>query len=163
WTRSSECWPPFQWMTSTISPAASSTSVTISVISARTSRWHIRIVVLGAFHAVERSSASAVRSGRAAPASGSGIPPSRCRHVSTPCSLPRFLQLRCDQAIVGIASGIATFCQRCIVLGLPQLQLDNAPSVLVLVSHHALGLLDRFDRHRRDGAQHLGGDRLIDA
>ena len=35
--------------------------------------------------------------------------------------LPRLLQLRCDQAIVGVASGIATFCQRCIVLGLLQL------------------------------------------
>ena len=31
-TRNSECWPPFQWMTSTISPAVSSMSATISVI-----------------------------------------------------------------------------------------------------------------------------------
>src|SRR5260370_30515965 len=51
-TRSSECWPPFQWMTSTISPAASSTSAMISVINARTNRWRVRIVVLGAFRRI---------------------------------------------------------------------------------------------------------------
>ena len=54
-TRSSECWPPFQWMTSTISAAASSISTTISVISARTSRWRVLIVVRGACHAAEPS------------------------------------------------------------------------------------------------------------
>jgi hypothetical protein len=40
-------------------------------------------------------------------------------------SLPRLLQLRCDQAIVGVASGIAAFSERCIVLGLLQLQLGE--------------------------------------
>ena len=73
-------------------------------------------------------------------------------------SLPRLLQLRCNQAIVGVASGIATLCQRCFVLGLLQLQLGDAPSVLVLVSQHALGLLSRLNRHRRNGAQYLGRD-----
>jgi hypothetical protein len=46
--------------------------------------------------------------------------------------LPCLLQLGRDQAIVGVASGIATFCQRCIVPGLLQLQLGDAPSVLAL-------------------------------
>ena len=44
--------------------------------------------------------------------------------------LPSLLQLRCDQAVVGVACGIATFGQRCIVLRLPQLQLGDAPPVL---------------------------------
>src|SRR5215470_13912131 len=78
-------------------------------------------------------------------------------------SLPRLLQLRCNQAIVGVASGIATLCQRCFVLGLLQLQLGDAPSVLVLVSQHALGLLSRLNRHRRNGAQYLGRDYPVDA
>ncbi len=78
-------------------------------------------------------------------------------------SLPRLLQLRCDQAVVGVASGIAAFSERCIVLGLLQLQLGDASSVLILVSEHPPGLLSRFDRHRRHGAQHLGRDGLVDA
>ena len=49
-------------------------------------------------------------------------------------SLPRLLQLRCDQAIVGVASGVAAFSERCIVLGLLQLQLGDAPPFLILVS-----------------------------
>ena len=77
--------------------------------------------------------------------------------------LPRLLQLRSDQAIVGIASSVATFGKRCIILGLAQLHLGNAPPILVLVPQHALGLHRRLDRHRRHGAQHLGGDRLVDA
>src|SRR5205823_14354346 len=43
-------------------------------------------------------------------------------------------ELRCDQAIVRVASGIAAFSERRIVLGLLQLQLGNAPPVLILVS-----------------------------
>ena len=35
-TRSSECWPPFQWITRTTSRAAWSTSATMPVIKART-------------------------------------------------------------------------------------------------------------------------------
>src|SRR6476620_9236318 len=78
-------------------------------------------------------------------------------------SLPCLLQLRCDQAIVGVASGIAALSERRIVLGLLQLQLGNVPPVLILVSEHPFGLLSRLDRHRRYGAQHLGRDGLIDA
>jgi hypothetical protein len=44
-------------------------------------------------------------------------------------SFPRLLQLSRDQAIVKVASGIAMFCQRRIVLGLLQLQLGNASSL----------------------------------
>jgi len=49
------------------------------------------------------------------------------RHSTEPLSagldtLQRGLpQLRRDQTIVGVSSGIATFCQRCIVVGLLQL------------------------------------------
>src|SRR6266699_2619350 len=78
-------------------------------------------------------------------------------------SLPRLLQLRCDQAIVGVASGIAAFSERCIVLGLLQLQLGDTPPVLILVFEHPFGLLSRLDRHWRYGAQHLGRDGLVDA
>src|SRR6202023_3392071 len=145
WTRSSECWPPFQWMTSTISPAASSISTTISVISARTSRWRVLIVVRGALHAAERFIG---QSGEV----GTHIVGIRHLHLIEPLpatldtlqrSLPRLLQLRCDQAIVGGASGIAAFSERCIVLGLLQLQLGDAPPFLILVSWHPFGLLSR--------------------
>src|SRR6516162_3945571 len=78
-------------------------------------------------------------------------------------SLPRLLQLRCNQAIIWVASCIAPFSERRIVLGLLQLQLRNAPRVLILVSEHPFGLLSRLDRHRRQGAQHLGRDGLVDA
>ena len=100
-------------MTSTISPAASSTSATISVISARTSRWRVRIVVRGAFHAAERSSASPVKSGRSIADIGRShaIEPLPATLDTLQRGLPRLLQLRCDQAIVGVARGIATFGQ----------------------------------------------------
>jgi hypothetical protein len=78
-------------------------------------------------------------------------------------SLPCLLQLRCNQAIVGVAGGIAAFGERRIVSGLLQLQLGDAPPVLILVSEHPVGLLSRLDRHRRHGAQHLGRDGLVDA
>src|SRR5262245_41029695 len=77
--------------------------------------------------------------------------------------LPRLLQLRRDQAIVGVTSSIAAFSQRRIVLGLLQLQLGDAPPVLILVSEHPVGLLSRLDRHRRHSPQHLGRDGLVDA
>src|SRR6202049_3687429 len=77
--------------------------------------------------------------------------------------LPCLLQLCCDQAVVGGASGIAALSERCIVLGLLQLQLCNAPPVLVFVSEHPLGLLSRLDRHRRYRAQHLDRDGLVNA
>jgi hypothetical protein len=48
-------------------------------------------------------------------------------------------------------------------LGLLQLQLGDAPPVLILVSKHPVGLLSRLDRHRRYGPQHLGRDGLVDA
>ncbi len=77
--------------------------------------------------------------------------------------LPCLLQLCCDQAVVGIASGIAAFGERCIVLGLLQLQLGDAPPILLLVSEHSLGLLSRLDRHRRYGTQHLDRNGLVNA
>ena len=58
---------------------------------------------------------------------------------------------------------MAAFSKRCIVLGLLQFQLGDAPPVLVLVSEHPLGLLSRLDRHRRYRAQHLGRDGLVNA
>src|SRR5205823_194904 len=64
---------------------------------------------------------------------------------------------------IGVASGIAAFSERCIVLGLLQLQLGDAPPFLILVSYHPFRLLSRLDRHRRYGAQHLGRDGLVDA
>jgi hypothetical protein len=74
-------------------------SAMISVIRARTSRWRARIVVLGSFHAAERSLASPVKSGRASPTSGARIPSSRCRHASTRSSAVSHAlsQLRSDQ------------------------------------------------------------------
>ena len=56
-TRSSECWPPRQWIVSTTSRASSSTSTTMSVINVRSSCWRARIVTPGAFHAADRLSA----------------------------------------------------------------------------------------------------------
>src|SRR5438552_1431725 len=105
WTRSSECWPPFQWMTSTISPAASSISTTISVISARTSRWRVLIVVHGALHAAERSSANPVTSGRTSSASDICIRSSRSRQRSTRCSAVSHASssLRVPNPAVGVA------------------------------------------------------------
>src|SRR5450755_1075192 len=122
-------------MTSTISPASASTSATISVISTRTSRWRVRMVVRGALHAAERSSASPVRSGRASSALDVCVRSSCSRQRST----------------------------RCIVLGLLQLQLGDTLPVLILVFQHPLSLLSRLDRHRRHGAQHLRCDGLVDA
>jgi hypothetical protein len=42
--------------------AASSTSATISTTRVLSSRWQVRVVTLGAFHAASRSSASPVKS-----------------------------------------------------------------------------------------------------
>src|ERR1700685_4567224 len=122
WIRNSECAPPFQWMARTISPATASISTTISVISARTSRWRVLIVVRGAFHAAARSSANPVKSGwiSSRPYSNELLPATL---DTLQRGLPCLLQLGCDQAVVGVASGIAAFGERCIVLGLLQLQL----------------------------------------
>src|SRR5437867_3855971 len=62
-TRNCECWPPHQWTVRTTLRVASSTSATMSVTRARRSRWRVRMVTPGAFHATSRSSARPVKSG----------------------------------------------------------------------------------------------------
>src|SRR6266550_2976736 len=84
--------------------------------------------------------------------SSHSIEPLPTRFDTLQRGLPRPLQLRSDQAIVGVTSGIATFGKRCIVLSLLQLQLCDTLSVMVLFFQHTLGLYRCFDRHWRYGA-----------
>lgn len=83
-TRSSECWSPFQWMTSTTSPTAK--SAMISVNTARTNRWRVRIAVCGTFQAAARLSANPEKSGFVPPGSGAFKSSRRLRHCSARCS-----------------------------------------------------------------------------
>jgi hypothetical protein len=77
-------------------------------------------------------------------------------------SLPVFLKLGGDQAVVGIACGIPPFGQRRLVFGLLQLQFDDA---LLLTAHlHVppLGLDRGLDCDRLDRHQQLPRDGLVD-
>ena len=68
----------------------------------------------GAFHAASRSSAKPLKFGGTMGGSGVRTASSRAWHVSTSAKrrLPTLLKLRGDQAIVGIAGGVAPFGER---------------------------------------------------
>jgi hypothetical protein len=70
--------------------------------------------------------------------------------------------LRRDQAIVGIAGGIAPFRERGLISGLLQLQFHD--TLLFSPAFHAppFCLQCRLDGHRLDHAEKLSGDRRID-
>lgn len=77
---------------------------------------------------------------------------SRCRrsmcHVhaylagldTTQCRFPVLLQLRGDQAVIRIAGGIASLCQRGFVLSLLQFEFNDAPLLAQGVHKHLFGL-----------------------
>ena len=125
----------------------------------------MRMVTPGAFHAASRSSASPVKSG----ARDGGIRSPHCLQPrlagldAAERRLPALLELRGDQAIVGIAGGVAPFRERGFVSGLLQLQLDDALSFDPAFHVPPLGLHRRLDRHRLHGAEKLSGDRGVDA
>jgi len=78
------------------------------------------------------------------------------------CTLPGLFQLRCNQAVVRVASSVAAFSKRRIMASLLQLQLGDAPSILIFVSQHTFGLLSRFNRHRCYDAEHPSCNYLVD-
>ena len=77
--------------------------------------------------------------------------------------LPALLELRGDQAIVGIAGSVAPLRKRGFISSLLQLQFHDA--LLFALSFHVppLGLHCRLDRHRLHGAEKLSSDRGVDA
>jgi hypothetical protein len=84
------------------------------------------------------------------------------RLEATKCHLPALLELRGDEAIIGIAGSIAPLRQRGLISGLLQFEFDDA--LLFTASFHvrASGLHCRLDRHRSDRTQQLLGDRGVD-
>ena len=76
--------------------------------------------------------------------------------------LPALLELRGDQAVIGIAGSVAPFRERCFIAGLLQLEFHDA--LLFIPSFHipASGLHCCLDRHRLDRAEQLSGDRGVD-
>jgi len=84
-------------------------------------------------------------------------------HVLDPAQrgLPILLELSGDQPIVGIAGGIATFCQIGLVTRLLQLQIQNARLFVLSLAMHALGLQRGFDRHGLNYPEQFPGDRSV--
>jgi hypothetical protein len=70
--------------------------------------------------------------------------------------------LRGDEAIVGVAGSVAPLRERGFILGLLQLEFDDA--LLFTSTFHVppFGLHRRLDRHRLDDAEKLSGDRCVD-
>ena len=148
-TRSSECWPPRQWIVRMTSRASSSTSTMMSVINVRSSCWRARIVTPGAFQAADRLSAKLVK------AFGSTVISDRlcsglaCLQISDAPErgLPVLLQLRGNEAIVRIAGRVATLGQACLVTGLLHFQVPDTLLVFLLFPVHPLRLERGIDRH----------------
>src|SRR3954453_15392641 len=77
--------------------------------------------------------------------------------------LPAPLQLGGDEAVVGIAGRVAPLREGRLVARLPQLQPGDAAAFGPTLHQLPLRFQRRLDRHRRQGAQQLGGDRGVDA
>ena len=77
-------------------------------------------------------------------------------------NLPGAFELGGDQAIVGVAGGVATLRERGVVAGLAQLQLHDAPMFVDTFHMHPLGFLGRFDRYGLYCAQQLADDSRLD-
>ncbi|CAE6866035.1 hypothetical protein R69658_07867 [Paraburkholderia aspalathi] len=81
---------------------------------------------------------------------------------TTQCRFPVLLQLRGNQAVLGITGGVAPLSQRGLVPGLLQFEFHD-PLLLVQGIHvHLLSLLGRFDRQWLHDAQKLLADSRID-
>ncbi len=144
----------------TTSRAASSTSAMMPVTSARSSSWRARVVTPGAVHAEARSAARPAKSGTGAAGSGRvQRREARAAGLHAPQRvLPVLLELRRDQAVVGIAGRVAALRQRGFVERLPQIELDDPPSFGLPLPVHPLGFQRRLDRHRLHDAQYLRRD-----
>ena len=144
-TRSSECWPPRQWIVRMTSPTSSSTSTMMSVINVRSSCWRARVVTPGAFHAADRivrQVGEGVRVDRDIRSPFNG--PACLQIPDTPeRGLPVLLQLRGNEAIVRIAGGVATLGQACVILGLLHFQVADTLLVFLCLPVHPLGLTHR--------------------
>ena len=74
------------------------------------------------------------------------------------CLLPALLQLRSDEAVVGIACRVAPFCESGFVASLLEFQIQDPVLVLLLFTVHPLCLERCFDRHRLHNPQNLSRD-----
>ena len=70
--------------------------------------------------------------------------------------------MRRDQAILGITRGVTPFSEGSFVSSLLQFQLHDTLLLSLHLQVPPRGFRCRLDRHRRDRAQKLGGDRNID-
>jgi len=75
---------------------------------------------------------------------------------------PTLLELRSDQAIVGIAGGVAPLGEWSLIPRLLQIQLHDALLFTSAFHVHSLGFQSGFDRHRFNGAEKLSDNRSFD-
>src|SRR5262249_22242864 len=76
---------------------------------------------------------------------------------------PALLKLGSDQPVIRVASGIATFRERCLVSRLLQVQVHHAVPLFQIIPMHSVSFHCRLDRHWRYGPQYLLADRWVDA
>ncbi|WP_028055533.1 hypothetical protein [Sinorhizobium medicae] len=69
---------------------------------------------------------------------------------------------RCsDQAIVGIAGGVTSFCERSFILRLLQVEFSGAAAFSARLRLHVFSSRRRLYRHRLDYAEKLRGNRFV--